>query len=213
VVFTRWSSTGQRKVGQDFLSGATCSGEMILVWLLGNQVHQSSPASTSNRLTRLRTRLQKKKNPPKNIKLAKFVPDKEMKVFIKEDEQNVNLWKACLDFKGDKKSKYDHIGETFGRVICRELLEKPVTLPCLHNICISCPKRTFKGEVYTCPFATMNLRKSTRTLSTKCESAIKKTFHYLKTYDIFVNNFKHFFELLNSYKWYLRLTKFGTGSC
>ncbi len=29
--------------------------------------------------------------------------------------------KACLDFKEDKKSKYDYIGETFGCVICREL--------------------------------------------------------------------------------------------
>jgi E3 ubiquitin-protein ligase UHRF1 len=116
-------------------------------------------------------------NPAKKIKVANFVPDKETKDLFKKDKLNVNLWKACLDFEGDKKSWYDHVGETFGCVICRELLEKPVTLPCLHNVCLSCLERSFKAEVYTCPVCRHELGKAyEKSVNKECEAAIKKLF-------------------------------------
>jgi hypothetical protein len=67
MVFTRWSSTGQRKVGQDFLSGATCSGEMILVWLLGNWVHQSSPCIHIEQADKTEDKASDEEKPAKKI--------------------------------------------------------------------------------------------------------------------------------------------------
>jgi hypothetical protein len=62
------------------------------------------------------------------------------------------LWKSCLDFEGDKKSWYDNVQETFSCVICQDLIQKPVTLPCVHNLCFGCLERSFRaGNFETFP--------------------------------------------------------------
>jgi hypothetical protein len=50
-----------------------------------------------------------------------------------------------MAFEGDKKAWFDNVEETFGCVICQCLLTKPVTLPCVHNVCLDCLDRSFKA--------------------------------------------------------------------
>ena len=45
-------------------------------------------------------------------------------------------------------------------VCCQELVFKPVTTPCAHNICQSCLKRGFRAGVYSCPTCRRELEKN-----------------------------------------------------
>ena len=113
----------------------------------------------------------------KKIKLEKFVPDKDLKELIGEDKENEALWKTCLEFDGDKKAWYDNVQEVFGCVICFCLLDKPVTLPCKHNVCLDCLERSFKAEVYTCPYCRHELGKEyEKSVNVACEAPLKKLF-------------------------------------
>jgi E3 ubiquitin-protein ligase UHRF1 len=90
---------------------------------------------------------------------------------------NAGRWKSCKEFDGDKKAWYDFVEETFGCIICCGLLDKPVTLPCQHIVCLNCLERSFKAEVYTCPYCRNELGKDyVKTVNKECEAILKKLF-------------------------------------
>jgi E3 ubiquitin-protein ligase UHRF1 len=89
-----------------------------------------------------------------SIKKAKTVAyklDDGVKQLIKQDV-NTKLWQSCGEFlKAGKKKYIAQVAEAFMCICCQELVHKPITTPCKHNICKSCLWRSFAAEVYTCP--------------------------------------------------------------
>nr|XP_027232409.1 E3 ubiquitin-protein ligase UHRF1-like [Penaeus vannamei] len=43
------------------------------------------------------------------------------------------------------------VEERFLCICCQELVVKPVTTECKHNVCQACLQRSFKAEVFSCP--------------------------------------------------------------
>ena len=47
-------------------------------------------------------------------------------------------------------------------ICCQEVVCKPITTTCLHNICLVCLQRSFRANVYTCPCCRHELGKNTK---------------------------------------------------
>ncbi|XP_075217787.1 E3 ubiquitin-protein ligase UHRF1-like [Lycorma delicatula] len=97
--------------------------------------------------------LSENESPPK--KKAKAVaayklPDK-LKKMISKDTKNKKLWETIT--ATSEKGKQEFLAEVqnnFLCICCLELLNKPITTECKHNVCKACMVRSFKSEVYTC---------------------------------------------------------------
>jgi len=71
---------------------------------------------------------------------------------MQEDTANKKLWEEILIGKYlNKKELTDKIEEDFCCMVCMDLVFKPVTTPCGHNICQSCLSRSFKAKEFRCP--------------------------------------------------------------
>ncbi|XP_012278380.1 E3 ubiquitin-protein ligase UHRF1 isoform X2 [Orussus abietinus] len=95
----------------------------------------------------------RKASPPKKKqKREGYQLDDKLSQFIEEDQSNAKLWEECAIALPDGKAAYlQRVSERFQCVCCQEIVFRPVTTPCAHNICLSCLKRSFVAEVYTCP--------------------------------------------------------------
>lgn len=51
------------------------------------------------------------------------------------------------------------VEERFLCICCQELVVKPVTTECKHNVCQACLQRSFKAEVFSCPACRYDLGK------------------------------------------------------
>ncbi len=49
--------------------------------------------------------------------------------------------------------------QVFQCIVCTEVLFKPITTDCGHNVCKPCLKRSFKSGVFTCPMCRASLGK------------------------------------------------------
>ncbi|XP_017888057.1 E3 ubiquitin-protein ligase UHRF1-like [Ceratina calcarata] len=71
---------------------------------------------------------------------------------IEADTVNQKLWAECREVVPKGKPVFlEKVFETFTCPCCLELVYKPITTPCRHNICIACIKRSFSSGVYCCP--------------------------------------------------------------
>ena len=59
----------------------------------------------------------------------------------------------------NKKELTDYVEEQFLCMICQDLVFKPVTTPCQHNVCLSCIERSFKAKETKCPSCRNDLGK------------------------------------------------------
>ncbi|RUS79232.1 hypothetical protein EGW08_013017 [Elysia chlorotica] len=79
---------------------------------------------------------------------------------IDEDSLNQRLWKtATSNTIYGYKAFLEKIEELFLCTCCQDVVCKPVTLECTHNICKFCLQRSFKAEVYSCPSCRAELNK------------------------------------------------------
>merc|ERR1712050_644253 len=69
---------------------------------------------------------------------------KEWEELMREDKVSANLWEQVKS-KGaaNKKELTDYVEEIFCCIICQDIVFKPVTTPCSHNICLECLERSF----------------------------------------------------------------------
>ncbi|KAL3266946.1 hypothetical protein HHI36_011096 [Cryptolaemus montrouzieri] len=82
----------------------------------------------------------------------KFTLNSECDEWIKTDVVNEQHWKDCIkELDEGKKAFLDKITETFMCICCQELVNAPITLPCKHNVCKDCLRRSFNAEIYSCP--------------------------------------------------------------
>jgi len=95
----------------------------------------------------------------KRAKTLAYKLDADVKHLIEQDV-NTKLWQSCSEFLKSGKQKYiAQVAEAFMCICCQELVHKPVTTPCSHNICKNCLQRSFDAEVYTCPCCRYELGK------------------------------------------------------
>ncbi|KAJ8306437.1 hypothetical protein KUTeg_016982 [Tegillarca granosa] len=98
--------------------------------------------------------------PEKKQKKQKFKLDAEKQKLIKEDTQNSKLWEEAKELTSEGSQKFlQKLEELFTCICCQELVFKPVTTECNHNICKACLVRSFKAEIYNCPLCRADLGK------------------------------------------------------
>ncbi|CAH2004540.1 unnamed protein product [Acanthoscelides obtectus] len=90
---------------------------------------------------------------PKKAKIAEYKIPVDIEQIISSDEDNSKLWKECKEFaKKGKQAFLQKVEETFMCVCCQEVVHLPVTTECKHNICKGCFQRSFRCQIYSCPF-------------------------------------------------------------
>lgn len=71
---------------------------------------------------------------------------------MEDDAENTKLWNEVSSKSvSNKKELTDYVEEQFMCMICQDLVFKPVTTPCQHNVCLGCIERMFKAKDTKCP--------------------------------------------------------------
>nr|XP_039255281.1 E3 ubiquitin-protein ligase UHRF1-like [Styela clava] len=100
-------------------------------------------------------------SPNKKSKIIAYKITADVKEFIKLDEANSKLWdevKECAE--EGQINFFQKLEEVFTCICCQDVVYKPITSECKHNICKSCLKRSFNAEVYSCPTCRFELGKN-----------------------------------------------------
>ncbi|XP_064626452.1 E3 ubiquitin-protein ligase UHRF1-like [Lineus longissimus] len=91
-------------------------------------------------------------SPKKKSKVAAYKVDAEVAKLIKDDTENKKLWDDAMTHVKEGAQKFlANVEEIFLCICCQDIVFKPVTVKCSHNICKQCLSRSFKAEVYSCP--------------------------------------------------------------
>lgn len=73
---------------------------------------------------------------PKKPKLLEYKLPTDIRNLIKKDDENGKLWSECIEkLKEGKQSFLSKVEDQFMCVCCQEIVFKPVSTPCKHNIC------------------------------------------------------------------------------
>ncbi|CAK9833449.1 E3 ubiquitin-protein ligase UHRF1 [Anthophora retusa] len=93
-----------------------------------------------------------KEPPKKRQKREGYELEVDVAKYIEEDGANRKLWDECRKSSLNGKTAFlQEVSERFTCPCCLELVYKPVTTPCTHNICFNCLKRSFSSGVHCCP--------------------------------------------------------------
>ncbi|KAM7142334.1 E3 ubiquitin-protein ligase UHRF1 isoform 2-T5 [Molossus nigricans] len=88
---------------------------------------------------------------PKKTKVEPYSLTAQQKGLIKEDQSNNKLWTEILKSLKDGPKFLSKVEETFQCICCQELVFRPITTVCQHNVCKDCLDRSFRAQVFTCP--------------------------------------------------------------
>uniref|UniRef100_A0A8C6JT19 E3 ubiquitin-protein ligase UHRF n=1 Tax=Melopsittacus undulatus TaxID=13146 RepID=A0A8C6JT19_MELUD len=100
---------------------------------------------------------------PKKTKVEPYKLTAEQKSLIKNDEANEKLWNGVLEALKDGpggSNSLIKVEEAFLCICCQEVVFRPVTTVCQHNVCKDCLDRSFKADVYSCPACRYDLGKN-----------------------------------------------------
>lgn len=101
-------------------------------------------------------------SPPsaKKVKKTGYQLENDLARLIEADSVNAKLWEECKEALGDTKQKFvNKVEERFLCICCQDVVCRPVTTPCHHNLCLTCLQRSFRAEVYNCPCCRYELGK------------------------------------------------------
>ncbi|NXA72024.1 UHRF1 ligase, partial [Thryothorus ludovicianus] len=88
---------------------------------------------------------------PKKTKVEPYKLTSQQKSLIKSDEANEKLWNEVLEALKDGPKFLRKVEEAFLCICCQEVVFRPVTTVCQHNVCKDCLDRSFKASVFSCP--------------------------------------------------------------
>ncbi|KAJ7427209.1 E3 ubiquitin-protein ligase UHRF1 [Willisornis vidua] len=88
---------------------------------------------------------------PKKTKVEPYKLTAEQKSLIKSDEANEKLWNEVLEALKDGPKFLSKVEEAFLCICCQEVVFRPVTTVCQHNVCKDCLDRSFRADVFSCP--------------------------------------------------------------
>ncbi|NXG20679.1 UHRF1 ligase, partial [Grallaria varia] len=97
---------------------------------------------------------------PKKTKVEPYKLTAQQKSLIKSDEANEKLWNEVLEALKDGPKFLNKVEEAFQCICCQEVVFRPVTTVCQHNVCKDCLDRSFRADVYSCPACRYDLGKS-----------------------------------------------------
>ncbi|XP_010560550.1 PREDICTED: E3 ubiquitin-protein ligase UHRF1 isoform X2 [Haliaeetus leucocephalus] len=97
---------------------------------------------------------------PKKTKVEPYKLTSQQKSLIKSDEANEKLWNEVLEALKDGPKFLNKVEEAFLCICCQEVVFRPVTTVCQHNVCKDCLDRSFKADVYSCPACRYDLGKN-----------------------------------------------------
>ncbi|NXI85215.1 UHRF1 ligase, partial [Rhipidura dahli] len=97
---------------------------------------------------------------PKKTKVEPFKLTSQQKSLIKSDEANEKLWNEVLEALKDGPKFLNKVEEAFLCICCQEVVFRPVTTVCQHNVCKDCLDRSFKASVFSCPACRYELGRS-----------------------------------------------------
>ena len=118
-----------------------------------------------------------KVSPVKKIKKS-FELDSKLKKLISADKLNENTWDKCKESLFDGEMAFiERVGIEFMCVVCHDLVNKPVTTICGHNICLRCLQRSFEVGAYACPTCRHELNKNFEMEVNECLSSVLSTIY------------------------------------
>ncbi|XP_054983175.1 E3 ubiquitin-protein ligase UHRF1 [Sorex araneus] len=90
---------------------------------------------------------------PKKSRVEPFSLTAQQTLLIAEDRSNAKLW---ADIQGSLQDGtfqlfLSKVEETFQCICCQELVFRPITTVCQHNVCKDCLDRSFRAQVFSCP--------------------------------------------------------------
>ncbi|KAK1342856.1 hypothetical protein QTO34_015623 [Cnephaeus nilssonii] len=88
---------------------------------------------------------------PKKTKVEPYSLTAQQKGLIKQDQSNTKLWTEILKSLKDGPKFLNKVEETFQCICCQELVFRPITTGCQHNVCKNCLDRSFRAQVFSCP--------------------------------------------------------------
>ncbi|NXB51339.1 UHRF1 ligase, partial [Leucopsar rothschildi] len=97
---------------------------------------------------------------PKKTKVEPYKLTSQQKSLIKSDEANEKLWNEVLEALKDGPKFLNKVEEAFLCICCQEVVFRPVTTVCQHNVCKDCLDRSFKASVFSCPACRYELGRS-----------------------------------------------------
>ncbi|NXX96066.1 UHRF1 ligase, partial [Centropus bengalensis] len=97
---------------------------------------------------------------PKKTKVEPYKLTSQQKSLIKSDEANEKLWNEVLEALKDGPKFLSKVEEAFLCICCQEVVFRPVTTVCQHNVCKDCLDRSFRADVYSCPACRYELGKN-----------------------------------------------------
>ncbi|NWT04201.1 UHRF1 ligase, partial [Mionectes macconnelli] len=97
---------------------------------------------------------------PKKTKVEPYKLTAQQKSLIKRDEANEKLWNEVLEALKDGPKFLSKVEEAFLCICCQEVVFRPVTTVCQHNVCKDCLDRSFRADVYSCPACRYDLGKT-----------------------------------------------------
>ncbi|XP_036873957.2 E3 ubiquitin-protein ligase UHRF1 isoform X2 [Manis javanica] len=99
---------------------------------------------------------------PKKPKVEPYSLSAQQSSLIKEDRSNAKLWSEILmSLKDGPFQKFlSKVEETFQCICCQELVFRPITTVCQHNVCKDCLDRSFRAQVFSCPACRYDLGRS-----------------------------------------------------
>uniref|UniRef100_F1S7K1 E3 ubiquitin-protein ligase UHRF n=1 Tax=Sus scrofa TaxID=9823 RepID=F1S7K1_PIG len=114
---------------------------------------------------------------PKKTKVEPYSLTAQQSSLIKEDKSNTKLWTEILKSLKDGPKFLSKVEETFQCICCQELVFRPITTVCQHNVCKDCLDRSFKAQVFSCPACRYNLgRHSTMQVNQPLQAVLSQLF-------------------------------------
>ncbi|XP_048197885.1 E3 ubiquitin-protein ligase UHRF1 isoform X2 [Perognathus longimembris pacificus] len=87
----------------------------------------------------------------KRTKLEPHSLTAQQSSLIREDQSNAKLWDEVLKSLSEGPVFLSKVEEAFQCICCQELVFRPVTTVCKHNVCKDCLDRSFRAQVFSCP--------------------------------------------------------------
>uniref|UniRef100_A0A2K6D806 E3 ubiquitin-protein ligase UHRF n=1 Tax=Macaca nemestrina TaxID=9545 RepID=A0A2K6D806_MACNE len=109
-------------------------------------------------------------SPRRTAKRSKVEPyslTAQQSSLIREDKSNAKLWNEVLASLKDRPASgspfqlfLSKVEEAFQCICCQELVFRPITTVCQHNVCKDCLDRSFRAQVFSCPACRYDLGRS-----------------------------------------------------
>ncbi|XP_070564382.1 E3 ubiquitin-protein ligase UHRF1-like [Ptychodera flava] len=145
-----WTTAGKKKIKELGLKLEYPDGYLEAQKNKEEQENKSSPTSDKGKGKGKKRKIDGSPRCSPAKKSNMQIPS-DVKHLVKNDQDNKKLWDEVTSQVKLGKKFVEAVEDIFMCICCQEVVYKPVTTPCQHNICKDCLQRSFRAQVYTCP--------------------------------------------------------------